>query len=54
MPGVWACVFFGQYVGWCTWLPSLWGLFVLVVRFRADAPFPMFLGEVLSDFRDFW
>ena len=48
------------------WLVSLVGMLVgvlgcpdcgaclfLVVLFRADAPFPKFLGEVLSDFHDF-
>ena len=28
VPGVWACVFFGRYAGWCTWLPCLWGLII--------------------------
>ena len=42
LSGVWACLF-----GWF----ACWQMFFL---YRADGPFPMFIGEVLSVFRFLW
>ena len=53
MPGMWAYV----YLWSVCLLPCLWGLVVawlvgsylfVEIMYRADAPFPRFLGEVLS------
>ena len=41
--GVWDCVLNGWFACW-----------QLLVLYRAEAPFPMFIGEVLSIFRFLW
>ena len=52
---VWGCFsgLIGCLCGLCPYVGDCF-LFIRCFLFRADAPFPLFLGEVLSVFRFFW